>query len=69
MFLNKDQLKKLDKKGWRPFNTKDGLVWFGGKSHFKLIDYIEDPEKDDRSLEDIDFLVIAYSKKEEDEDE
>tara|TARA_R100000697_G_scaffold70222_1_gene82654 strand:+ start:47 stop:247 length:201 start_codon:yes stop_codon:yes gene_type:complete len=66
MFLNKDQLKQLDKNGWRPFNTKDGIVWFGGKSHFKLIDYIEDPEKDDRSLEDIDFLVVAYSKKEED---
>mgnify|MGYP006063508787 FL=1 len=66
MFLNKDQLKHLEKNGWIPMNTKDGLVWFGGKSHFKLIDHIEDPEKDDRSLEDIDFLVIAYSKKEED---
>ena len=66
MFLNKDQLKHLDKNGWRPLNTKDGTAWFGGKSHFKLIDYIEDPENDDRSLEDIDFLVIAYSKKEDD---
>ena len=47
-------------------NTKDGTAWFGGKSHYRLADYIEDPEKDDRPLEDIDFLVIAYSKKEED---
>ena len=66
MFLNKDQLKHLDKNGWIPMDTKDGTAWFGGKSHSQLIDYIEDPEKDDRSLEDIDFLVIAYSKKEED---
>ena len=66
MFLNKDQLKHLDKNGWIPMNTKDGTAWFGGKSHFKLTDYIEDYETDERSLENIDFLVIAYSKNEED---
>ena len=66
MFLNKDQLKHLEKNGWIPMNTKDGTAWFGGKSHYKLADYIKDPEEDDRLLEDIDFLVIAYSKKEED---
>ena len=47
-------------------NTKDGTAWFGGLSHSKLIDYIEDPDTDDRSIVEIDFLVIAYSKKEED---
>ena len=66
MFVNKNQLKHLDKNGWIPMNTKDGTAWFGGKSHYKLADYIKDPEEDDRLLEDIDFLVIAYSKKEED---
>ena len=66
MFLNKDQLKHLNKNGWVPMNTKDGTASFGGLSHSKLIDYIEDPETDDRSLEDIDFLVVAYSKNEED---
>ena len=66
MFLNKNQLKHLEKYGWIPMNTKDGTAWFGGKSHYRLADYIEDLEKDDRPLEDIDFLVIAYSKKEED---
>ena len=66
MFLNNDQLKHLDKNGWIPMNTKDGTAWFGGLSHSKLIDYIEDPDTDDRSIVEIDFLVIAYSKKEED---
>ena len=52
--------KELEKHGWKSFDTPDGLVWFGGKSHNELINHIPEDEIEDVNLEDIDFLVIGW---------
>ena len=66
MFLNKEQIKTLEKKGWTPMETEDGCAWFGGKSHYTLADYISKDEIE--HFEDIDFLVVGYSKMESKDD-
>lgn len=50
--------KMIQKKGWNTFDSVDGTVWFGGKSHSFLLDYT--PEKDG-NLEDYDFLVVGWA--------
>ena len=42
-------------------DSKDGVAWFGGKSHYQLADYL--PEKAlEHNHEDLDFLVIGWRK-------
>ncbi len=53
-------LENIKNHGWKSFDTPDGLVWFGGKSHNELINHIPGDEIEDVNLEDIDFLVIGW---------
>ena len=39
-----------------------GGAWFGGKSHYKLADYVPSKVFDKANLEDIDFLVLGWRK-------
>ena len=64
MFLNKEQIKTLEKKGWTPMETADGCAWVGGKSHSTLADYVSQDTLENHNIEDIDFLVVGYSKME-----
>ena len=54
----KDINKIVEKYGWKPMDTKDGLAWFGGKSHSCLGDHI--PEDLIEDFENIDFLVAGW---------
>lgn len=55
--------KLIKKKGWQPMDTKEvGGAWFGGKSHYKLADYVPSKVFDKANLEDIDFLVLGWRK-------
>ena len=55
--------KLIKKKGWQPMETKGiGGAWFGGKSHYKLDDYVPSKVFDKANLEDIDFLVLGWRK-------
>ena len=51
--------KMLQRKGWSAFDSQDGAVWFGGKSHSVLLNYI--PEEDG-NLEDYDFICLGWAK-------
>ena len=51
--------KMIQRKEWNIFDSEDGSVWFGGKSHHSLLNYI--PEEDS-NLEDYDFLVVGWAK-------
>jgi hypothetical protein len=53
----KDINKIVEKYGWKPMDTKDGLAWFGGKTHSCLGDHIADEHED---FENIDFLVAGW---------
>ena len=50
MFLNKEQIKILEKKGWTPMETADGCAWFGGKSHSTLADYVSQDTLENHNL-------------------
>ena len=39
-----------------------GGAWFGGKSHYKLADYIPKEVFDKKNFEDLDFLVLGWRK-------
>ena len=52
----------IKRKGWKPMEAKDGLAWFGGKTHQQLADYLPKKDLDNHSHEDIDFLVVGYRK-------
>ena len=54
----KDINKIVEKYGWKPMDTKDGLAWFGGKSHSCLGDHIAEDLIED--FENIDFLVAGW---------
>ena len=63
-----DKFHKLIKKhGWKPMESKDGCVWFGGKSHNMLANYI--PQNEVEHFEDIDFLVVGWADDKESGDE
>ena len=56
-------LKMLKRKGWKPMDTSTGWAWFGGESHVPVLDYVpEKAFKNDRSYEDLDFLVVGWRK-------
>ena len=53
--------KLIKKKGWQPMETKGvGGAWVGGKSHYKLADYVPSKVLDQVLFEDIDFLVLGW---------
>ena len=60
----KDINKIVEKYGWKPMDTKDGLAWFGGKTHSCLGDHIADEHED---FENIDFLVAGWRRSTEHE--
>tara|TARA_R100000664_G_C2624040_1_gene56720 strand:- start:224 stop:430 length:207 start_codon:yes stop_codon:yes gene_type:complete len=68
MFLNKEQIKTLEKKGWTPMETEDGCACFWGKSHYTLAGHISQDTLENHNIEDIEFLVVGYSKKESKDD-
>tara|TARA_Y100001973_G_C5010200_1_gene237981 strand:+ start:252 stop:617 length:366 start_codon:yes stop_codon:yes gene_type:complete len=59
----KDINKIVEKHGWKPMDTKDGLAWFGGKSHSCLGDHIAEDLIED--FENIDFLVAGWRRSNE----
>ena len=50
----------LKNSGWKSLVTKDGFAWFGGKSHYNLVNHLPEDEIEDVNLEDIDFLVCGW---------
>ena len=52
--------KAMRKYGWKPMESKYGSAWFGGKSHYKLADYVPSKVLDQVLFEDIDFLVLGW---------
>ena len=58
----KDINKIVEKYGWKPMDTRDGLAWFGGKTHSCLGDHIADEHED---FENIDFLVAGWRRSNE----
>jgi hypothetical protein len=61
MFLTKEQIDRMKEQGWQTLDTKDGVAWFGGKSHKDLAKYIHSSDIEE-NFEDLDFLVIGYAK-------
>ena len=59
--LTEKDKKLLKKYGWKSFDTKTGYAWFGGKSHYPLVDYLPEKALKD-NLEDLDFLVVGWRK-------
>ena len=55
-----DYQKLLKSSGWQPMESPDGCAWFGGKSHYKLADYLPKSVTNLYNNEDIDFLVIGW---------
>ena len=49
------------RKSWQPMDSKNGVAWFGGKSHYQLADYLPE-EALEHNHEDLDFLVIGWRK-------
>ena len=49
------------RKSWQPMDSKDGVAWFGGKTHYQLADYLPQ-EALEHNHEDLDFLVIGWRK-------
>ena len=50
----------IKRKGWEPMEAKDNMCWFGGKTHYRLADYLPEKVIDNHSHEDIDFLVVGW---------
>ena len=51
----------IKRKGWEPMEAKDNMCWFGGKTHYRLADYLPEEAIDSHGLEDIDFLVVGWN--------
>ena len=51
----------IKRKGWKPMEAKDNMCCFGGKTHYRLADYLPKEAIDSHSLEDIDFLVVGWT--------
>ena len=54
-----DYKKLLKRSGWKLMDTKDGCAWFGGKTHYTLIDYLPSDGLE-QNYEDLDFLVVGW---------
>ena len=52
----------IKRNGWNPMKAKDGLAWFGGKTHNQLADYLPKKVINSYSHEDVDFLVVGWRK-------
>ena len=50
----------IKRNGWKPMQAKNGLAWFGGKTHKQLADYLPKEDLENHWYEDIDFLVVGY---------
>ena len=61
--ISKAYFKMLKRNGWKPMDASTGWVWFGGKSHVPILDYVPQKAfKNGRSYEDLDFLVVGWRK-------
>ena len=66
--ITKAFIAMIKRNGWEPMEAKDNMCWFGGKTHYRLADYLpEEAIVDGHSLEDIDFLVVGWSNIREEE--
>ncbi|HAI42608.1 MAG TPA: hypothetical protein DCM40_33130, partial [Maribacter sp.] len=54
--ITKAFIEMIKRKGWKPMEAKDGLAWFGGKTHHQLADHLP-KEALEHNHEDLDFLV------------
>jgi hypothetical protein len=67
MFLNKEQVKHLEKNGWEIPHTKDGTFWVGqdwddGESLLSIVDgcmNLSLEDEDGNEFTGYDFLVVA----------
>jgi len=58
--ITKAFIEMIKRKGWKPMEAKDGLAWFGGKTHHQLADHLPNKALDGRNHEDIDYLVVGW---------
>jgi len=50
----------IKRNGWKPMEAEDSMAWFGGKTPYRLADYLPEEAIDSYSHEDIDFLVVGW---------
>jgi len=50
----------IKRKGWKPMQAEDSMAWFGGKTHYQLVDYLPSKAINSHNHEDIDFLVVGW---------
>ena len=50
----------IKRKGWEPMEAKDCMCWFGGKTHYRLADYLPEEAIESGGFEDVDFLVVGW---------
>tara|TARA_R100001509_G_C4674947_1_gene151480 strand:- start:110 stop:313 length:204 start_codon:yes stop_codon:yes gene_type:complete len=58
--ITKAFIAMIKRNGWKPMKSEDGLAWFGGKTHYQLLDYLPKKAIDSHNHEDIDFLVVGW---------